>query len=114
MSALTPFRQSGPTVALIAVTTQQEVAQALSQDAVGNQQYVITNTGNNPAWVAMGANANQALSNAVVPTIQNSGTNTYPLLNGSQITITGPQNAFFSAVTQVSNAPIWITPGYGQ
>ena len=82
-------------------------------DGVGNQQYILTNTGNNAAFVAMANNQDAAIRNAVVPTSQ-IPQGVYPLLNGSQVTITGPQNAWFSAVTQVSNAPVWITPGYGQ
>ena len=115
MAALTPFRQSGPTVLINASTSVNSSVQALSADAVGNQQYVLTNSGTTLAFVAIGANAQQAIQNAVVPTLNPTGSPTcYPLLNGSQITITGPQNAYFAAITLTGTDQIWVTPGYGQ
>ena len=114
MSALTPFRQSGPTVTIVAGTGDGEAQQALcTTGELGNQQYVITNTGSNPAAICMAATEDLALRGCILPTVA-LPQNVYILLNGSQVTVTGPDNAWFAAITTTGSSQIWITPGYGQ
>jgi hypothetical protein len=113
MSALIPFRQTGPTVTIVAGTSDGEAQQAVSTEQIGNQQYILTNTGSNPAAVCMAPTEDAALRGCILPTVQ-LAQNVYILLNGSQITITGPQDAWFAAITTTGSSQVWITPGYGQ
>ena len=113
MSALTPFRQAGPTVIITAAVTAPAAVQVLMNEGVGNQQYVLTNSGANIAVMAMGQNQTQCIQNAGTPQ-PGAPTQTYPLLNGSQVTITGPQNAWFTGTTVTGTSAVYITPGYGQ
>lgn len=114
MSALTPFRPAGPTV-LIAAAAVAPDAKIVNVNSDGqlNQNYVLTNIGSNPAFVAMGATKADAESKAGVPTTTQAFP-VYPLLNGSQVTITGPANAWFTAITTITAATVFVTPGYGQ
>ena len=118
MSALTPFRQTGPTVTLptlaAAPATQAVQAPSTGELGVGNQQYVLTNTGTKSCFLAVAQNQPAALQNAGAP-IVGTPQNIYVLLAGSQVTITGPVNAWFAGVCQGSDTTtVWVTPGYGQ
>ena len=119
MSALTPFRVSGPTIGITcSVTAAPASVQCLNTEPVGNQQYVLSNFGANSAFVAIGTNAQQAQQNSGNPSTTNPTTTqnptVYPLLNGSQVTITGPQNAWFTGTCVTGATAVYITPGYGQ
>ena len=83
----------------------------------GNINYIFTNTGANPCWVAMA----QAGPGGAVPTvtaaIPTDGTpaNGYPVLAGSKESITGPVNAYFSAICAAAlTTKLYITPGEGE
>lgn len=114
MAALTPFRQTGPTINVFAVSSAPPAQQAVSVEPQPNQNYVMTCSGGSPAFVASGANAQQALQNCARPTVTGASS-VYILLNGSQVTISGPANAFFTAICGgVTGVDVYITPGYGQ
>lgn len=116
MAALTPFRQSGKTRTFAVQAGPAATAyQVVSDDAVGNQQYVLTNTGSKTAFIGMGTTQGNALSAAVIPVQDTPGTLVYVMLSGSQVTITGPLNAWFAGLCAgTDTSVIWVTPGYGQ
>lgn len=78
-----------------------------------NQNYVITNSGANVAFISIGSNSANSAQGCGIPSITQSFP-VYPVLNGSQITITGPQNAWFTGITTVTACTVYVTPGYGQ
>lgn len=118
MAALTPFDQQGPTLTFAVGGAASTPQRAPSADSVGNQQYVLTNSGTKLCFVGMGANAGQATANTVAPVEPQAVgyiAQCYPVLAGSQVTITGQQNAFFSAICAGSDTTtLLVTPGYGQ
>lgn len=117
MSATTPFQPTGPTIRVTAAVSGSLPfpVQATTGDNVRSEQYVVTNEGSVVAWLAWGQTADQATANCVQPvTGAGGGKNVYTLLNGSQITLTLPPQAFFCAISASSTAIIDITPGYGQ
>jgi hypothetical protein len=79
------------------------------------QNYIYTNTGTNAAFISCQPTPSQATSLCTVPN-GNTPSTVYVLLNGSQVTVTGPGNggAFFSAICSTGTTQVWITPGYGQ
>lgn len=114
MAALTPFRPAGPTVVVVAAAVPGGAVQALvNSDAQLNQNYVLTNSGANIAFIAMGPTKATAEANCGIPT-STQAFPIYPLLNGSQVTISGPANAWFTGITTVTSATVYVTPGYGQ
>jgi hypothetical protein len=112
MAALTPFRPNGPTIVVNAASTPPAPTQCLSDESL-LQNYVMTNVGSVVVFMTMGANQGEASADSAVP-VAGSPQEVYPLLNGSQVTITGPQNAWFTGITSVTAATVYVTPGYGQ
>ena len=100
------FRQSGPTVAVTAAAVAPLGVQAIAAYEKGSQQYLITNSGGNVAFIGVGPTATEAQSKAAA----NAGV---PVLNVQQIILTGPQDAWFSGTTVTGTSSIFITPGYG-
>lgn len=112
----TPFNPTGLTVRITAgiAGSLPTPLQAVSGGNVQADQYVVTNTGSNPAWLSWGQSASEATANCVVPVTGTTGQKVYPLLNGSQITLTLGPNFYFCAITSTSTSTVDITPGYGQ
>ena len=114
MSALTPFRPAGPTVVVAAAAAAPGAVQCVVlSDQQLNQNYVMTNSGANIAFIAMGPTKATAEANCGLPT-STQAFPVYPLLNGSQVTISGPANAWFTGITTVTSCTVYVTPGYGQ
>ncbi len=102
-----PFRQTGPTVVVTAASTPPLGVQARATYEPGSQQYLVTNSGGNVAFVGVGATATEAQTRA---------SGGAPVLHLQRCVLTGPVDAFFSGTT-VTGAPaaaLFITPGYGQ
>lgn len=106
------FRPNGPTVFVLCSTAAQPAVQAPSAENVATQNYVVTNNGTVIAFLSMQQSSTAALSAATTPS-QGVTSSVYPVLNGSQVTLTGPPNAWFSAIGTATSA-IYVTPGYGQ
>ena len=85
--------------------------QASSSVASANQQYVITNTGQNVVHVSWGSTAAIATAACVVPT--STSTTTMPVLNNSQVTLTLAPNEWFCGITSAGTSVVFVTPGTG-
>lgn len=73
------------------------------------QQYIITNSGQNLAFVKAATTSAAATSGCIVPPAR-----VYPVLPTSQIVVTDVPNAFFCAITSSGTSVIYVTPSLGQ
>lgn len=108
---MSAFEVQGKTITFAGAVTAPTAVQCDSANDVRSPQYVLTNIGLVGVFVGWGQTAAMAALNAVIPT----GTSQYGyyLLPGSQVTISGPPNAFFTGATASSTAIVYVTPGYG-
>lgn len=104
-----PFTLSGNTVTFTGATSAPTSVQCISNNDVQTQQYVLTNVGAVTVFVGWGKSDEEAKANSVVPT----SALCFPLLAATQVSITGPSNAYFSGITGSSTAIVYVSPGYG-
>ena len=106
---LNAFTKTGNTITFTANVAAPTPVQCLSTTLGGNQ-YRILNAGAVTAFLGVGTTA--VAANAAATVITSSG-EAIPLLAGTDEIITFLPNAYFTAVTNTSNAVIYITPGDG-
>lgn len=109
---MSAFEVQGKTVTFTGAASPPTAVQCPSNNDVQSPNYILTNIGLVGVFVGWGQTAAMAALNAVIPT----GTAQYGyyLLPGSQVTISGPPNAFFTGATASSTSIVYVTPGYGE
>lgn len=106
------FALYGDTMPVVAAVTCPTPVQ-VSSIAPAPVQYVVSNLGTVPAFIAYGATSAAATANCAIP----SGTTGYLVqivLPLSQVTITASPNYYFTAITSSSTADLYVSPGLGQ
>ena len=109
---MSAFEQQGNTVTFTAAASAPTAVQCTGNAGGRSPQYLITNIGAVTAFVGFSPlSAADAAVYAVVPT----GTSRYclPVLAGSQISFSGPPDAYFTGITSGGSAIVYVTPGYG-
>lgn len=106
-----PLSPRGKTILVVAATTAPTGVLAPESGTVGGYQFRLHNAGTVTAYLAYGATAGEAQTNAVIPT----GTPQYgiPLPAGIVEVLSFPVGCYFSAITASGTANIFITPGAG-
>ena len=111
------FAIQGNTVEMDVTSTTHSTIQ-VSGGGPGNMNYILTNTGSNTVWVAYALPATvggAAPTVTVVAPTDGSPANGYPVLAGSKESVTGPPNAYFSAICAAGlTSKLYITPGEGE
>ena len=111
INAFTPM---GLTVKITAATSAPSAAQVPSTTSSSNQYRIINSSGTQGAFLAWGTTASEAQTNCVIPT--GSGANSqkvvYLLPNTDEI-LTFLPNAYFTAITSLNTADLFIVPGDG-
>jgi hypothetical protein len=107
-----PFSPRGKTVIVAAATTAPTGIQVGEIGTVGGYQFRIHNAGTVTAYIAFGASAADAQTNAVIPT---AGTPQYgiPLPAGIVEVLSFPIGSYLSAITASGTADIFVTQGAG-
>lgn len=116
MSQLSAFQLQGPTITFTANTSGSVPAPVQTQPSgttpgTALQNYIITNIGNVDAFVSCEASSDAATASAVIPTA--TGRRVHVVMQRTQMSITGPANAFFTGIVASSTAVIYVTPGEG-
>ena len=100
------FTKTGNTVAFTAATSAPTAVQALSTTLGGNQ-YRIINSGTVTVFLGYGTSGTDAANNAVVVSTTSPA---FPLLPGTDEILTFSPNAYFTGITSISTAVIYVTP----
>lgn len=106
---LNAFTKTGNTVTFIANTTAPTPVQCTSTTLGGNQ-YRVINAGSVIVFLGYGATADAANNAATAVT---SSQPAFPLLPSTDEILTFVPNAYFTGITSVGNATVYITPGDG-
>lgn len=108
------FNPTGPTVKVAGATTAPSGVQVPSTGGMKAEQYRVYNSGSVTAYIAFGADASSAQSNAVIPTGSGSNAkNSYPLAAGATEVFSALTDCYWSAITSSSTADVFVTPGLG-
>jgi len=107
-----PLSPRGKTIVVAAATTAPTGVTAPEFGTTGGYQFRIHNAGTVTAFLAHGASAAEAQTNAVIPT---AGTSEFgiPIPPGIVEVLSFPVGCFFSAITASGTTTIYITPGAG-
>ena len=115
MSVSAAFTPLGNTVVVTAATAAPSAVQVNSNGNFGGNQYRIINASTTQGcFISYGQTAATAQANCVIPTGSgaNSTTTLYILPNTDEI-ITFVPNAWFTAITSINTATLYITNGDG-
>jgi hypothetical protein len=111
INAFTPM---GNTVKIAGATSAPSASQVPSSTGSSNQYRIINSSGTQGAFLAWGSTASEANTNCVIPT--GSGVNSqkvvYLLPNTDEV-LTFLPNAYFTAITSLNTADIYIIAGDG-
>ena len=106
-----PMSPTGKTVLVVAATSAPLGVAVPEAGTNAGFQFRLHNAGTVTAFLAFGASAAEAQSNAVIPT--GTSQNAFPLPAGIVEVLSFPVGCFVSAITASSTANIFITPGKG-
>lgn len=113
--SMQPFTPTGPTIMVAAATSAPQPTRCVSGGSINSYTYRVANPeANETIWYSMEETPQNALANAAIPT--GGGTNAksaMPLPAGGVEVVRGPQGAFFSGITRVAAANLFVTPGDG-
>jgi hypothetical protein len=126
MSSISAFRPQGPPQTITGATSAPTALQCLDNTGLASGSsinYLVTNETAALALLIMGPTA-AACATAASTGLPTAGTQTaitvypagvwlIPIMGPSQVTITGPAGAFFTALTRSGTATIDIVPGEG-
>ena len=108
---MTPFAQSGKSVAFTAATSAPTAVQASNYEGTSlSGNYRICNSGTVVVFLGIGRNATEAAANASVLT---SSANCLPILPGAIEVFKFGLNSYFTGITASSTAVVYVTPGAG-
>ena len=108
---MTPFAQSGKSVAFTAATSAPTAIQASNYEGTSlSGNYRICNSGTAVVFLGIGRNATEAAANATVLT---ASANCLPILPGAIEVFKFGLNSFFTGITVSGSSIVYVTPGAG-
>lgn len=115
MSVSAAFTVAGNTVKITAATSYPTAVQVPSATGAGGNQYRIINASTSQgAFLSFGMTAAEAQTNCVIPTGAGANsTRTLYLLPNTDEILTFAPNAYFTAITSLNTADIYIVAGDG-
>jgi len=108
---MTPFAQSGNSVAFTAATSAPTAVQASNYEGTSlSGNYRVCNSGTVVVFLGIGRTATEAAANATVLT---ASANCLPILPGAIEVFKFGLNSFFTGITSSGTSVVYVTPGAG-